>query len=108
MNTLYPKDFIPFKISTSSDEIDISLGISDPEVMQDYKQSVKPDIVVQFNSKPYELHVLVVEQHSDIFWKGFVRKEGDMYYFDTKQCGNVISVFILVTAIPENNILHLW
>lgn len=61
-----------------------------------------------FNSKPWELHVLVVEQHSDIFWKGLARKEGDMYYFDTKQCGNVISVFILVTAIPENYLLHLW
>ena len=108
MTTLYPKDFIPFNISTSSDEIEIQLGTSDPEVLLDYKQSVKPDIVVIFNSKPHELHVLVMEQHSDIFWKGLVRKDGDMSYFDTKQIGNVILVFILVTAIPKNHIFNLW
>lgn len=74
MTTISPKDFIPFNISTSSDQIEISLSTSDPEVLQDYRLTVKPDIILQFNSKSWPLHVLAVEQHSDIFWKDLVRK----------------------------------
>jgi len=42
---------------------------------------------------------LALEQYSDIFWKGLAKKDEETYYFDTKQSGNVSSVFILVTAI---------
>lgn len=61
-----------------------------------------------FNSKKWPLHVIALEQHSDIFWKGLVKKVGNTNYFDTKQSGNVISVFIIVTAILKNHPFHLW
>lgn len=63
---------------------------------------------MEFNSKKWTLHVLALEQHSDIFWKGLVKKVGNVFYYDTKQSGNVISVFIIVTAIRKNHLFHLW
>lgn len=30
----------------------------------------------------WSVHVYVVEQHSDIFWKGLAKKEGDVFVYE--------------------------